>query len=85
MVRAWMLQGPHPLDNECCHGLGMDALGIGCIRTLMLLCFGHGCYPNQLPWNMELIVVWARKLVKSNALEKKRYHGLGMDALRTWA
>ena len=41
---AWMLSSLSAIENNRGYGSDMDALKIKCIRTRLLLWFGHGCW-----------------------------------------
>ena len=46
-----------------------------------LLRFGHGCSRHRTQPHMNIIMVWARMLSSSDAVEHEHYYGLGTDAL----
>ena len=45
------------IEHERAHGLGMDALVIGCSRTSTLLWFRHGCSGHRMQSSMNVIIV----------------------------
>ena len=80
IVWAWMLRKPYALERGTMVCLGMDALGVVCSRTWMILWFGHGCFGNRS--EMHGTMVWAWMLWEPYVLEDGRCFCLGMDALR---
>ena len=67
VVWAWMLWSSDAIEHERSHGLGMDALAIGCTRTYAFLWFGHGCSGHRMRSNMNVIMVRAWMLWPSDA------------------